>query len=220
MHAVRLAHLDLPDLQGEVDRRARSRTTRGPPPDGHVFKAILNIPVTSQSTFVLLMSSLAMVLALAAVENRGKPGYVGHAAGQLEVLARRHGGARRDLPRLPGVRVHVVRARRADDPHQPVRLVVLHAHRLPRRARDGRRALAADAALDRHQARAARRRTRCSWTSARCTGTSSTSSGSRSSRSSTSSSESRRHMNDHAPHADHAHEHPTLEAVQVGRAHG
>src|SRR6202047_3330584 len=42
-------------------------------PDGHVFKPILNIPVTSQSTFVLLMSSLAMVLALAAVENRNKP---------------------------------------------------------------------------------------------------------------------------------------------------
>jgi cytochrome c oxidase subunit III len=35
--------------------------------------AILNIPVTSQSTFVLLMSSLAMVLALAAVENKDKP---------------------------------------------------------------------------------------------------------------------------------------------------
>ncbi len=42
-------------------------------PDGHVFKPILNIPVTSQSTFVLLMSSLAMVLALAAVENKDKP---------------------------------------------------------------------------------------------------------------------------------------------------
>src|SRR6266481_5116274 len=36
-------------------------------------KPILNIPVTSQSTFVLLMSSLAMVLALAAVENADKP---------------------------------------------------------------------------------------------------------------------------------------------------
>src|SRR5439155_19232235 len=34
------------------------------------MNAILNIPVTSISTFVLLMSSLAMVLALAAVENR------------------------------------------------------------------------------------------------------------------------------------------------------
>jgi cytochrome c oxidase subunit III len=42
-------------------------------PDGHVFKAILNIPVTSQSTFVLLMSSLAMVMALAAVENKDRP---------------------------------------------------------------------------------------------------------------------------------------------------
>jgi heme/copper-type cytochrome/quinol oxidase subunit 3 len=29
------------------------------------------------STFVLLMSSLTMVLALAAVENKGKPGYEG-----------------------------------------------------------------------------------------------------------------------------------------------
>jgi heme/copper-type cytochrome/quinol oxidase subunit 3 len=46
-------------------------------PAGQVFKPILNIPVTSASTFVLLMSSLAMVLALAAVENRGKPGYEG-----------------------------------------------------------------------------------------------------------------------------------------------
>ena len=37
------------------------------------YPAILNIPVTSASTFVLLMSSLAMVLALAAVQNKGQP---------------------------------------------------------------------------------------------------------------------------------------------------
>jgi heme/copper-type cytochrome/quinol oxidase subunit 3 len=43
------------------------------PSTGQVFKPILNIPVTSASTFVLLMSSLAMVLALAAVENKGRP---------------------------------------------------------------------------------------------------------------------------------------------------
>jgi heme/copper-type cytochrome/quinol oxidase subunit 3 len=43
------------------------------PQTGQVFKPILNIPVTSASTFVLLMSSLAMVLALAAVENRDRP---------------------------------------------------------------------------------------------------------------------------------------------------
>jgi heme/copper-type cytochrome/quinol oxidase subunit 3 len=43
------------------------------PQTGQTMKAILNIPVTSASTFTLLMSSLAMVLALAAVENKGKP---------------------------------------------------------------------------------------------------------------------------------------------------
>jgi len=43
------------------------------PSTGHVYKPILNIPVTSMSTFVLLMSSLAMVLALAAVENKRIP---------------------------------------------------------------------------------------------------------------------------------------------------
>ncbi|MCC6316375.1 MAG: cytochrome c oxidase subunit 3 [Gemmatimonadaceae bacterium] len=43
------------------------------PTTGQVFKPILNIPITSASTFVLLMSSLAMVLALAAVENKDTP---------------------------------------------------------------------------------------------------------------------------------------------------
>src|ERR1043166_2289314 len=48
-----------------------------PPICATPLKPILNIPVTSMSTFVLLMSSLFMVLALAAVENKGKPGYEG-----------------------------------------------------------------------------------------------------------------------------------------------
>ena len=48
-----------------------------PPKCATHLNAILNIPVTSVSTFVLLMSSLFMVLALAAVENKGKPGYEG-----------------------------------------------------------------------------------------------------------------------------------------------
>ncbi len=43
------------------------------PQTGEKFNAILNIPVTSMSTFVLLMSSLFMVLALAAVQNKEKP---------------------------------------------------------------------------------------------------------------------------------------------------
>jgi len=38
-------------------------------PDGRIFKEILDIPVTSASTFVLLMSSLTMVLAHSAVER-------------------------------------------------------------------------------------------------------------------------------------------------------
>src|SRR6476620_3445379 len=42
------------------------------PTSGHQLHAILNIPVTSASTFTLLMSSLFMVLALAAVENKGR----------------------------------------------------------------------------------------------------------------------------------------------------
>ena len=48
-----------------------------PPQCATTLQPILNIPVTSMSTFVLLMSSLFMVLALAAVENKGKPGYEG-----------------------------------------------------------------------------------------------------------------------------------------------
>ncbi len=63
------------------------------------LKPILNIPVTSFSTFVLLMSSLAMVLALAAVENRGKPELRGSPR-LVEVLARHDGGPRHDVPWL------------------------------------------------------------------------------------------------------------------------
>ncbi len=44
-----------------------------PPSCSTPLKAILNIPVTSASTFVLLMSSLFMVLALAAVETKDQP---------------------------------------------------------------------------------------------------------------------------------------------------
>jgi cytochrome c oxidase subunit III len=48
-------------------------TACAPPECTTALNPILNIPVTSASTFVLLMSSLAMVLALAAVENRHAP---------------------------------------------------------------------------------------------------------------------------------------------------
>ena len=60
---------------GPMPHDACGPTTRPPCPTE--LKAILDIPVTSISTFVLLMSSLAMVLALAAVENKDKPGWAG-----------------------------------------------------------------------------------------------------------------------------------------------
>jgi len=43
------------------------------PATGQQLQPILNIPVTSASTFTLLMSSLFMVLALAAVQNKNLP---------------------------------------------------------------------------------------------------------------------------------------------------
>lgn len=43
------------------------------PATGQKMPAILDIPVTSASTFVLLMSSLTMVLALAAVQSKDLP---------------------------------------------------------------------------------------------------------------------------------------------------
>lgn len=43
------------------------------PVTGRAYHGILDIPVTSASTFVLLMSSFAMVLALAAVQNKYVP---------------------------------------------------------------------------------------------------------------------------------------------------
>src|SRR5688572_30949170 len=46
-----------------------------PPQCATALPPILDIPVTSASTFVLLMSSLTMVLALAAVETKGKRGW-------------------------------------------------------------------------------------------------------------------------------------------------
>ena len=50
-------------------------------PSGQLFAPILNIPVTSASTFVLLMSSLFMVLALEAVKHKGNPAYANNIRG-------------------------------------------------------------------------------------------------------------------------------------------
>jgi cytochrome c oxidase subunit III len=45
-------------------------------PDGTEAPGILDIPLTSLSTFILLMSSLAMVLALAAVQRNNRKGAI------------------------------------------------------------------------------------------------------------------------------------------------
>ncbi len=65
---------------------------------GQVFKPILDIPVTSASTFVLLMSSFAMVLALQAVREQQHP-----------------------LRRREQVRMPVIRNRPRRAPHRHVR---------------------------------------------------------------------------------------------------
>jgi cytochrome c oxidase subunit III len=59
----------------------KGRSPQGPypheswtnPATGEVMKPILDIPVTSASTFVLLMSSVAMVMALNAVQTKHQP---------------------------------------------------------------------------------------------------------------------------------------------------
>jgi cytochrome c oxidase subunit III len=57
------------------------------PSSGHRLKAILNIPVTSASTFVLLMSSLAMVLAHDAVVHADDPNKKGFQNSKLWLAA-------------------------------------------------------------------------------------------------------------------------------------
>jgi cytochrome c oxidase subunit 3/cytochrome o ubiquinol oxidase subunit 3 len=90
---LRVADRHLPGVQGaEPDRPAPARRA---PLDGRQAHGILDIPLTSLSTFVLLMSSLGMVLALAA-------GAAGRPQGRHH-LALRHGvpGAR-----LPGLQAY------------------------------------------------------------------------------------------------------------------
>ena len=71
----------------------RGRHTGSPVP-----AQIYDIPFTSVSTFVLLMSSLTMVLAVNAAQAGRRP--------QHQAVADRHGPARGDVRRRPGVRVH------------------------------------------------------------------------------------------------------------------
>ena len=91
---------------------------------------IYDIPFTSVSSFVLLMSSLTMVLAVSSVGPRRHP--------QHQAVADDHGAARRDVRRRPGLRVHDVLPRGSRLHDEPVLVELLHAHRVPRRPRHRR----------------------------------------------------------------------------------
>ncbi len=73
----------------------RGRSVSGPGP-----KQIYDIPYTSVSSFVLLMSSLTMVLALAAIQRGDMR--------RLQPVAHGHRPARDGVRRRPGLRVHRV----------------------------------------------------------------------------------------------------------------
>ena len=107
----------------------KNRSLTGPFP-----REIFDVPYTSVSAFVLLLSSLTMVLALAAIQ-RGEERRCASGC--------RHGAAGLRLPGRPVLRVHDLLQRRLDAQQQPVRLDVLHADRVPRHPRVHRRLLAA-----------------------------------------------------------------------------
>ena len=100
----------------------RGRTQEGPKPE-----QIYDIPFTSISSFILLMSSLTMVLAVSASKNgdvrRTRLWLCATAAAGLAVRRR------------PGLRVHGLLPGGPGLHHQPVRLQLLHVDRLPRRPR-------------------------------------------------------------------------------------
>jgi len=95
---------------------------------------ILNIPLTSFSTFILLMSSLLMVLALAATQ-RGDTRWERIWLGGTVAF-------RADFSLRPGLRVHQLLSRGHGAHDQPVLAIVLRAGRISRRARGDWRAVA------------------------------------------------------------------------------
>ena len=99
LHVLRLPDLDAPDLPAA-------------PAPGHARTArdVFSIELTSFSTFILLMSSLMMALAVNAIQK----GNLKSMRWSLldDDLLRLH------LPRLPGLRVQELRLREAPDDHQ------------------------------------------------------------------------------------------------------
>ena len=114
----------------------------GPGPD-----QVYDIPFTSVSSFVLLMSSLTMVLAVSAAHARRRPHAPGCGSSTTALLGATFvGGQVYEFTAFyrEGLGLH----------HEPVRLELLHAHRLPRRPRH-RRHHHADVAGRHHRCAAA-----------------------------------------------------------------
>ena len=90
-------------------------------PAGQVFEPIIEIPLVTLGTALLLFSSLFVVLALANAQRGNRRG--------LLAVARRHAVLRLLLRRHAGVRVHPLRAQGPHAQDQPVRRELLHADR-------------------------------------------------------------------------------------------
>ena len=89
---------------------------------------IINVPITTISTFVLLCSSFSMVQALSATNANDQRGI------RLWLLATAFLGA--IFIRVPGSRVQSVQERRVDVGYQPIRSQFLYPDRFPRCPRD------------------------------------------------------------------------------------
>ena len=96
---------------------------------------VIDVPITSVSTFVLLMSSFMMVMALYSIRKGRRQGLPGLGSG--------HCAARVSVSCVPGFRVPgVLRSQTPLANDKPVRYYILCPHRFPRRSRDWRRHLA------------------------------------------------------------------------------
>ena len=94
------------------------------------WEAIFSIPVTSVSTFVLLMSSMSMVLAYSAISRNDIKGF------RVWILCTAILGG--NVPRVPSVRVPYLLHRGSEPDDEYLRISLLHPDRVPRSARHHR----------------------------------------------------------------------------------
>ncbi len=168
--------MSVPDLGGSLTGRSccgpntRRSGRRSDPYIQQQFSPMGAIGIPLLNTIILVTSGVTL--------THRAPRAEGRPPRRAQVLAVRHDRAGLHVPRLPGVRVHarVQRAQpEADDGR--LRLDVLHADRIPRRARDDRRDHADGDAVPRVPRATSTPSTTSRSRPPRGTGTSSTSSG-------------------------------------------